>query len=409
MDLKVTADVDGFSHVLVVKSRQAAAKLGKLRFSLGSEGLKVREGNGGGLQAVDEAGAEVFAAPTPLMWDSPGSSAAARAVEPGRGVPPGSRHEAMGLEVSGETLELTPDQAMLSDPATRYPVYLDPSVSAPRGAWAAVWQRYPNTNYLNAADVARVGHESQTGHTNRSFFQLNNGNAIHGKQIIRATFRIYEDWSWSCSPRPVELWLTSMIGNTTTWNNQPAWVTWLDTEHVAKGWGAGCPPGGVEFDATHAAARAAAENWPHITLGLRAADERDTYAWKKFNSNPVLVIEYNSPPATPAAADVWSDPGGACTTVAGTATPGCTRGCTTATTRCAAASSGTTATPGWASSSPPRPARATRSTPPSRRGRTRTDPRSGGACAPRTGSPPAAGARGASSASTPPPRNASPR
>ncbi|MEV0823654.1 LamG domain-containing protein [Nonomuraea rubra] len=112
-----------------------------------------------------------------------------------------------------------------------------------------------------------------------------------------------------------------MIGNTTTWNNQPAWVTWLDTEHVAKGWGAGCPPGGVEFDATPAAVRAAAENWPHITLGLRATDERDTYAWKKFNSNPVLVIEYNSPPATPVAADVWSDPGGACTAVAGTATP----------------------------------------------------------------------------------------
>ncbi|MEV0622587.1 LamG-like jellyroll fold domain-containing protein [Nonomuraea sp. NPDC050404] len=327
VDLKVSADVDGFSHVLVVKSRKAAARLGKLRFSIGSKGLKVGEGNGGGLRAVDEAGGEVFAAPTPLMWESPGDGGAAaiRAVGPGRGVPPGARHEAMGLEVTGggKTLELMPDKEMLDDPGTRYPVYLDPSVSAPRGAWAAVWQRYPNTNYLNAADVARVGHESSTGQTNRSFFQLNNGNAIHGKQIVRATFRVYEDWSWSCSPRPVELWLTSAISNTTTWNNQPAWVAWLDTEHVAKGWGAGCPPGGVEFDATHAAVRAAAENWPHITLGMRATDERDTYAWKKFNSNPVLVIEYNSPPATPAAADVWTDPGGSCTTAAvvGTAAP----------------------------------------------------------------------------------------
>ncbi|MFC4009049.1 LamG-like jellyroll fold domain-containing protein [Nonomuraea purpurea] len=329
VDLRVTADVDGFSHVLVVKNRQAAlgGKLDRLRFSLKSGNLSVRESKGGGLRAVDGGGADVFVAPTPLMWDSPAAPEARRlASASDRGPAPGSRHERMGLEVSGDALTLAPDKAMLTAPGTRYPVYLDPSVSAPRGAWTAVWRKYPNTNYLNSGDVARVGYERDTGQTNRSFFQMNNGSAIHGKQILKATLRTFESWSWSCSARPVELWLTSVIGGATTWNNQPAWVTHLDTEHVAKGWSTGCPAGGVEFDATHAAVRAAAENWPTITLGLRATDEGDTFGWKKFHNNPVLVIEYNSRPAVPAAADAWSDPGGGCLSGSarpsvGTATP----------------------------------------------------------------------------------------
>lgn len=320
VDLQVTADVDGFSHVLVVKTREAAlsGRLDRLDFALQPEGLTVRRGQGGGMEAVDRTGAEVFAAPTPLMWDSP-DTVRALAKRPGEGPDPGTRHEAMGLRVDDRALTLTPDKAMLADPDTRYPVYLDPSVSAPRGSWTAVWKRYPTTNYLNSSDVARVGHENDTGGTNRSFFQMNTGSAIHGKQIIKATLRTYETWSWSCTKKPVELWRTGTISKSTTWNNQPTWYEKLNTQTVAKGWGTACPAGGVEFDATAAAVQAAAKSWPNITLGLRASSETDTYAWKKFRNNPTLVVEYNTIPTTPVAADVWSDPGGAC--VSGTGRP----------------------------------------------------------------------------------------
>ncbi|MDA0635004.1 DNRLRE domain-containing protein [Nonomuraea sp. MCN248] len=331
VDLQVTADVDGFSHVLVVKTRQAAlsGRLDRIGFALRTQGLTVRSGQGGGMEAVDRAGTEVFAAPTPLMWDSPADPDGKRmtlANRPGEGPSPGSRHEAMGLRIDGGGLTLTPDQAMLADPGTRYPVYLDPSVSAPRGAWTSVWKKYPTTNYLNSSDVARVGHENETGQTNRSFFQMNTGTAIHGKQIIKATFRTYETWSWSCTKRAVELWLTGGISKSTTWNNQPSWSQKLNTQTVAKGWSTSCPAGGVEFDATAAAVKAAASNWSNITLGLRATSETDTYAWKKFRNNPTLVVEYNTIPTAPVAADVWSDPGGACVTgdarpKIGTATP----------------------------------------------------------------------------------------
>ncbi|MDX3111188.1 LamG-like jellyroll fold domain-containing protein [Nonomuraea angiospora] len=309
VDLQVTADVDGFSHVLVVKSRAAAAGLTELAYPLSATGLSVKTDNAGNLEAVDESGGTIFIAPTPKMWDSEGI-AGLKALREGRS--PEARESAMGVELAGRQLRLRPDKKMLADPKTKFPVYLDPYFSAARGSWTAVWKNWPSSNYLNSSDVARVGKISST-QTNRSFFQMNTGSTIHGKQIIKATLRTYETWSYSCSARKVEAWGTGAISKSTTWNNPPAKTRLLSTVNVAKGYGTGsCAPGGVEFDVTSWAADAAAKKWNTMTIGLYATSETDLYAWKKFKNNPVAVIEYNSIPSDPVAADAWSDPGGPC-------------------------------------------------------------------------------------------------
>ncbi|SDJ61388.1 LamG-like jellyroll fold domain-containing protein [Nonomuraea jiangxiensis] len=321
VDLQVTADVDGFSHLLVVKSRAAAAGLTELAFPLSVSGMSLKSDKAGNVEAVDTSGGTIFVAPTPKMWDSEGISSP-QALKEGRS--PEAREATMGVELTGRQLRLKPDRAMLTDPETTFPVYLDPYFSANRGSWTAVWSNWPNSNYLNSSDVARVGHvESQK---NRTFFQMASGSTIHGKQIIKATLRTYETWSYSCSARKVEAWGTGAISKSTTWNNQPAWTRLLSTVNVAKGWGASCLPGGVEFDVTSWAADAAAKNWSTMTIGLRATSETDQYAWKKFRNNPTLVIEYNSLPTAPVAADAWSDPGGPCVSgdsrpIISTATP----------------------------------------------------------------------------------------
>lgn len=321
VDLQVTADVDGFSHLLVVKTREAAAALTELAYPLAAEGLTVKTDAVGNLRALDEAGGALFLAPTPKMWDSEGMTSP-QALKEGRS--PEAREATMGVTVKGRELRLKPDRAMLTDPGTRFPVYLDPYFSAPRGSWTAVWSNWPNSNYLNSSDVARVGHvESQK---NRSFFQMATGATIHGKQIVKATLRTYETWSYSCSARKVEAWGTGAISSSTTWNKQPSWTRLLSTVNVAKGWGSSCLPGGVEFDITSWAADAASKKWNTMTVGLRATSETDVYAWKKFKNNPTAVIEYNSIPTDPVAADVWSDPGGPCVSgddrpVISTATP----------------------------------------------------------------------------------------
>src|SRR6266508_4857335 len=76
VDLIVTAQPAGFSQVLVVRTRQAAANpaLSTLRFQVQATGLAVRS-RAGGFVAVDAAGATVFTSPAPLMWDSAGDGA----------------------------------------------------------------------------------------------------------------------------------------------------------------------------------------------------------------------------------------------------------------------------------------------------------------------------------------------
>ncbi|MFG1710333.1 LamG-like jellyroll fold domain-containing protein [Nonomuraea sp. M3C6] len=322
VDLQVTADVDGFSHVLVVKSRVAGAKLTELAYPLSVSGLSLKSDQAGNLEAVDANGGTIFIAPAPMMWDSEGITSP-QALKEGRS--PEVRQSMMGVTLAGRQMRLRPDKKMMADPKTRYPVYLDPYFSAARGAWTSVWRNWPSSNYLNASDVARVGKISSS-QTNRSFFQMNTGSAIHGKQIIKGTLRTYETWSYSCGARGVEAWATNTISKSTTWNNQPTWVRKLSTVNVAKGWGSACLPGGVEFDVTSQVVDAAAKKWANITVGIRATSESDVYAWKKFKNNPSLVIEYNSLPADPVAADAWSDPGGPCVSgdgrpVISTATP----------------------------------------------------------------------------------------
>ncbi|MFI5797464.1 hypothetical protein [Streptomyces sp. NPDC051677] len=80
VDLKVTATVEGFQHVLVVKTPKAAANkaLKQLNFVMHSTGLTVRRTPSGALAAVDEAGQTVFRAPTAQMWNSAGRAVAAR-------------------------------------------------------------------------------------------------------------------------------------------------------------------------------------------------------------------------------------------------------------------------------------------------------------------------------------------
>ncbi|MEW1843026.1 LamG-like jellyroll fold domain-containing protein [Nonomuraea angiospora] len=76
VDLQVRAEPTGFSHVLVVKTREAAANpaLVQVRYPLTGKGVQIKADAAGKIIAVDEAtGGTVFETPVPLMWDSTGS------------------------------------------------------------------------------------------------------------------------------------------------------------------------------------------------------------------------------------------------------------------------------------------------------------------------------------------------
>ncbi|CAM5428626.1 LamG domain-containing protein [Streptomyces tanashiensis] len=163
VDLKVTATVESFQHVLVVKTPKAAAnpKLKELTFGLKAKGLDVRKGAAGNLAAVDGTGKTVFRAPPAQMWNSAGQAAAtparqkaagkaapaASAVEntvpaasasalekapSGKGLAPGQGDKVsrMGVKLGKDTLSVVPDAAMLAtSDASAFPLFIDPTVT----------------------------------------------------------------------------------------------------------------------------------------------------------------------------------------------------------------------------------------------------------------------------------------
>ncbi|MFJ7593459.1 DNRLRE domain-containing protein, partial [Streptomyces sp. NPDC097617] len=324
VDLQVKAEVEGFSQLLVVKTAAAAKHpdLATMKFKLDTVGLDVtRDATTGLLTAVNPAGEVVFTSPNPVMWDSTTTAgsvaqAPARAAAAASGdaasssapgdvfvTPSGAKNAQMPSAVTGGNLEIKPDQALLANASTKYPVYIDPSVAwGERQNWAWAYRTWENNSYWNTKEDVRVGYESQTNGLSRTFFQLDTS-AVKGAQVSKATFRIKETWSWSCTPKPVELWTTHAISPKTTWKNQPDRRTRLDTVNAAKG-RPECAAGNLEFNATAAVQEAAANGWTNTTVGLYASNESDEYSWKRFDPKTVtLEIEYNNPPNTP------SDPG----------------------------------------------------------------------------------------------------
>ncbi|WP_405489425.1 FG-GAP-like repeat-containing protein [Streptomyces sp. NBC_00096] len=320
VDLQLKAEVEGFSQLVVVKSAQAAAnpKLATLNYTMSTVGVTVATDSAtGAVTASNPAGQTVFTSPSPVMWDSttagsgqsalmaPKSSMVAAAAEPPApgssfDQPAGSKEAVMPTTVSGNTLKITPDQGLLKAADTAYPVFIDPSWAwGIRHNWTRTSKRYPNNNYLNANEVARVGYENETNGLSRSFFELDTAN-LRGAKVISSTFRIKNVWSWSCQARKVNLYQTTGISNRTTWNNPPSNIGFVDDVNESKGWSSGCAAGNLEFDVTGNIRGIAAAGKASVTYGLYAADESDTFGWKKFDAKTaVLETVYNNPPATP--------------------------------------------------------------------------------------------------------------
>ncbi|GHJ37263.1 hypothetical protein [Streptomyces sp. TS71-3] len=312
VDLQMRADVDGVSQVLVVKSPQAAAssQLASLRLAMDAHGLAVGETADGGLAAVDAgAGGEVFEAPQPLMWDSSTSpatsessartatgaktlgTAAGNSADMAEG--PGSSSQVAPVDVDvasgGDALVLTPDQELLQK--ATYPVYIDPQWYTPKaGNWTMVsryWASSPQWRFNGESD-AGMGYcagdvRCAPEDLKRLFYSVPTSRFI-GKSILAATFVANETHSYSCTAKNVQLYRTKGVNKDTTWNSQLAdgfWVDLLRTNSEAKG--SGCSPAGtVEFWALRAVQQASANGWSTTTFGLKAENEADKYAWKRF-------------------------------------------------------------------------------------------------------------------------------
>jgi hypothetical protein len=331
VDVRVTAStLGGFSEVLVVHSAAAAADpaLHRLVLAARAPGLTLAVGKAGDITAATPGGVAVFSAPAPWMWDSAraagvrtvldpvtgqrvdarsGQPVASSAASPGAG----AHVAAVGVGVRPGAIVLRPDARMLVSGSTVFPVYIDPTFTAPsagasRNAWTQVDSGFSTTSYWKESSELQVGkcYVTSPDYCNglgvaRSFVQFAVPTSIYGATVLSAQLNMTEVWSPSCTAKPVEAWHTGGISSSTTWGAQPTWASRNDTQTVAHGHDSACPAAGVGFNIASAMTSAAAGHWPSVTFGIKAGDESDQLGWKKFSNTAAISVTYDHPPSTP--------------------------------------------------------------------------------------------------------------
>ncbi|KPI12341.1 hypothetical protein OV450_2959 [Actinobacteria bacterium OV450] len=347
IDLVLTAQDGGYTHVLVIKDKQAAADslLGELKYRLSSPDLAFKlDAESGAVSARNDKDEEIAGSPSPLMWDSSGKVAttdgepAWKPTEaakqhptlalPGLAGAEGARMKVAKAALSEGTLTLAPDSALLNAPETVYPVFVDPSFKGHKHSWTLLYKTAGNSSFYNGQNYnasgtneARVGYESTTGGTSRSIFNFDFGSELYGAGIRSASVHALQTYSWSCDRKPMDIYSTPFITSSSTWNNTDNasyWSRKVATEDAGYGYNSSCPDNWVAPDITGLTAEAANNRWGAMSLGFAAPNEGNSYYWKKLLANgetaPFLEIVYNTPPDTPVAANMSTSPGGPCQT-----------------------------------------------------------------------------------------------
>ncbi|MEU6497423.1 LamG domain-containing protein [Streptomyces sp. NPDC046984] len=333
VDLLLTAVPDGYREVLRVTSAESAQNeaLEQLRFSVAGQGVRVVPGAGGGLRALDPDGNTVFAGPAGRMWDSAGDGSEGQSpmlrtsghqavadaagadgsdpAQPGDG----DATATLPVQVDADSIAVAPDLGLLRGDGTVYPVYIDPSVGLVR-AERLVLSTDGDAFYQFSGDygVGRCssadGYYCGDNYANRMYFEFS-PSVLAGKHVLHATFRAYETWSFNCDPYTVKLERTGNISEGTRWPG-PSIGNVMDMQKVSAGRGSECSPAQpdswIEFNGslTQNVQDFADGKFSRLTLMLRAYDESEPRAWKRFDDNAEITVDYAPNPGVPTSVGV---------------------------------------------------------------------------------------------------------
>ncbi|MCY1141556.1 carboxypeptidase regulatory-like domain-containing protein [Actinoplanes sp. Pm04-4] len=221
------------------------------------------------------------------------------------------------MKVDASALTITPDKAMLADPRTTFPVYIDPSVTGRlvNNEWTSVWSKHPTSSFwknstaltdaktFGAAGAGRT--EDCKGcpdHIIRSLFRLDTSK-VKDTEVTAATFMIKQTHAWTCNPvSNAKVQLAGGFSAATTWNNQPTWYSGYTAQSPGNhkvGSVHGCEgPADVEFNVESAVKLGVSKGWTSVNLGLRAVNEGTLTHWKRFDpSTARIAIDFNRRPA----------------------------------------------------------------------------------------------------------------
>ncbi|MEV5971649.1 VCBS repeat-containing protein [Streptomyces sp. NPDC051921] len=342
VDLTVRAGAEGFAHYLVVKTAEAAAnpELDTIELGLSTKGLTVTESAGGALKATDTAaGGTVFEAGRAKMWDSSSESTPARMTitseqqatqEAELDQAEGGRQASVELDVTKDTITLTPDAGLLRGPDTVYPVVIDP-IPRTTGttAWTSVMSGMPSEQDWKYSGHAGMGKcpanynptECSGIGVRRLLFSFPMG-FYSGKQILSTSFsaRVGAVYWADAKAEPVDLYRIGgqnyTVTSSSNWSNtQDDWSDYLMTVDQQISPTTCSSPANLHFsngELLEETKAAAAGGWSTMSLGLKAKDESTYYGWKRICGNAYLSVNYNTPPMQVTTALMSSNPGGQC-------------------------------------------------------------------------------------------------
>jgi RHS repeat-associated protein len=311
VDLVVQALRQGFELSLRLTRRPTEPLT--LRLPVTATRWTVEQQPDGSLRLVNRSGDVAASADAPVMFDATtdahsGNPVHVQAVE-----------STLEGTADNPVLVLRPDEAFLADPATTFPVTIDPATSLSDSADTWVESDYTSSQY--SSTELRAGTYNAGSVKARSYLRFGIG-PVQGKHVLSATLKLYETHSFSCSARKVEVVrLQSPFSSSTTWANKPDMGVVRGSATFAAGYSSSCPNAWESIILDDIVQKWADGTYDNDGLAVRAADETDSYGWKKFNSGnadskvPYLSVTYNSYPKTPTS--LSTSPTVACTTGSG--------------------------------------------------------------------------------------------
>jgi len=310
-DIKVSAYGNAFELSAILTQRPT--KPLSLTLPMRLTGLSVSQGADGLLHFSDGSGDEVAS--------SSGVTMSGAAIDPRSGDPVRSVHVPFTLTqtADGPSISFTPDWSFLSDPATTYPVTIDPTYSDDEsnanGYDTYTYLADPTTaeGSYDSTNVLKIG--SFDGGTDRagSYLWFNIGSLNNSDWTVNsASLRLYNYYSYSCynssltpSTRIYGADTPKFTRSGTTWNNQPYSdkKVYVDSQDFSWGYSSSCAGRNVTFDAQPLAQRWSNGTEVNNGIYLTTSDNTNSYGWKKFyngasastaTQKPQLTISYDT-------------------------------------------------------------------------------------------------------------------
>ncbi|WP_416071774.1 DNRLRE domain-containing protein [Streptomyces sp. ID03-2B] len=302
-DVIVEATRTGFEQFVELAEKPTATDF-TYTLPLLAEGMKAKANKDGSVTFTDSETGDVRATmPAPVMWDA--------ATDARSGEHTNRARVDMQVRDKGEghiDLVVTPDPGFLTDPATQYPVTVDPSTSALANTFDTYVQQGETVDW--SADVELdfgnpgTTNPNGTPRTARSFITWNTS-AFQDALIIDTNLALWNFHSGNtdCSAQSWTIGDTSAPSPSSRWTNQPTWTQYHSSTQTRGN--PDCtsaqPDGWINANVDTLVQTWASAKATRGHMGLRAAND-STAAWKRVNSannasnQPKLSVTYNYRP-----------------------------------------------------------------------------------------------------------------